>query len=105
MAYDARDALRVLTLAQAALEGPWHLPRRIRAEVTLQVALGMAMCGEPLPAVERTLDDARELLAGATGDDEPGLPGGYFTETTLVLRSAVAFIEAGQAGPIGRDVR
>jgi len=96
MAYDARDALRVLTLAQAASEGPWQLPRRIRAEATLQVALGMAMCGEPLPAVERTLDDARELLAGATGGDErPGLPGGYFTETTLVLRSAVAFTEAG----------
>jgi len=36
------------------------------------------------------------LLAGATRDDEPGLPGGYFTETTLVLRSAVAFIEAGK---------
>jgi len=97
MAYDARDALRVFTLAQAALEGPWQLPRRIRAEMTLQVALGMAMCGEPLPAVERTLDDARELLAAATGDDErPGVPGGYFTETTLVLRSAVAFTEAGK---------
>jgi hypothetical protein len=96
MAYDARDALRVLSLAQAALEGPWQLPRVIRAEITLQVALGMAMCGEPLPAVERTLDDARNLLAGATGYDEPGAPGGYFTETTLVLRSAVAFTEAGK---------
>ena len=96
MAYDARDALRVFTLAQAALEGPWQLPRRIRAEMTLQLALGMAMCGEPLSAVERSLDDARDLLAGATGDDEPGLPGGYFSETTLVLRSAVAFIEAGK---------
>jgi len=67
MAYDARDALRVFTLAQAALEGPWQLPRRIRAEMTLQVALRMAICGEPLPAVERTLDDARELLAGRPG--------------------------------------
>ncbi len=97
MAYDARDALRVFTLAQAALDGPWQLPGRIRAEVTLQVALGMAMCGEPLPAVERTLDDARELLAGATGDNErPGLPGAYFTDTTLVLRTAAAFTEAGK---------
>jgi len=97
MAYDARDALRVFTLAQAALEGPWQLPKRIRAEVTLQVALGMAMCGEPLPAVERKLDDARELLAGATrGNERPGLPGAYFTDTTLALRTAVAFTEAGK---------
>lgn len=97
MAYDARDALRVFTLAQAALEGPWQLPMRIRAEVTQQVALGMAMCGEPLPAVERTLDDARELLAQASTDDErSGLPGGYFTGATLMLRAATAFIEAGK---------
>lgn len=97
MAYDARDALRVFTPAQAALEGPWQLPRRIRAEVTLQVALGMAMCGEPLSAVECKLDDARELLAGATRDNErSGLPGAYFTDTTLALRTAVAFTEAGK---------
>jgi transcriptional regulator with XRE-family HTH domain len=97
MAYDARDALRVFTLAQAALEGPWQLPRRIRAEVTLQEALGMAMCGEPLPAVERKLGDARELLAAATTDDErPGLPGAYFTGTTLMLRTATALTEAGK---------
>jgi hypothetical protein len=97
MAYDSRDALRVLTLAQAAFEGPWQLPKRIRAEVTLQVALGMAMCGEPLPAVECKLDDARELLAGASRDNEqPGLPGAYFTYTTLVLRTAAAFTEAGK---------
>jgi len=97
MAYDARDALRVFMLAQAALEGPWRLSTRIRAEVTQQVALGMTMCGEPLPAVERKLDDARELLAeAATDDEQPGLPGAYFTDTTLMLRTATAFIEAGK---------
>jgi transcriptional regulator with XRE-family HTH domain len=96
MAYDSHDALRVFTLAQAALEGPWQLPMRIRAEIAQQEALGMAMCGEPLPAVERKLDAARELLAEASTDDErPGLPGAYFTDTTLVLRTATAFTEAG----------
>jgi transcriptional regulator with XRE-family HTH domain len=97
MAYDARDALRVLSLAQAALDGPWQLPRRIRAEVTLQEALGMAMCGEPLPAVERKLGDAGELLAAATTDTgQPGVPGAYFTDTTLMLRTATALTEAGK---------
>jgi transcriptional regulator with XRE-family HTH domain len=97
MAYDSRDALRVFTLAQAAQEGPWQLPARIRAEITQQEALGMAMCGEPLPAVERRLDDARGLLAQATtGNEQPDVPGAYFTDTTLVLRTATAFTEAGK---------
>ena len=97
MAYDARDALRVFTLAQAAQEGPWQLPTRIRAEVTQQEGLGMAMCGEPLPEVERKFDDARQLLARATaGGDQPGLPGAYFTDTTLMLRTATSFTEAGK---------
>lgn len=97
MAYDARDALRVFTLAQAAQEGPWRLPTRIRAEVTQQEGLGMAMCGEPLPEIERKFDDARQLLAHATaGDDQPGLPGAYFTDTTLTLRTATSFTEAGK---------
>ncbi len=97
MAYDARDALRVFTLAQAALEGPWQLPTRVRAEVTQQEALGMAMVGEPLSAVERMLDDASQLLARAAADGErPGLPGAYFTATTLVLRNAATLTEAGK---------
>src|SRR6266567_2386182 len=49
-----------------------------------------------LRAVERKLDAARELLAEASTDEErPGLPGAYFTDTTLVLRTATAFTEAG----------
>jgi hypothetical protein len=97
MAYDHRDAVRVLSLAQAAQEGPWQLPGRVRAEVTQQEALGMAMLGEPLPAIERKLDDARQLLAQATADGEqPGLPGAYFTDNTLLLRNASSFTEAGK---------
>jgi transcriptional regulator with XRE-family HTH domain len=97
MAYDTRDALRVFSLAQAAQEGPWHLPTRIRAEVTQQEALGMAMCGEPLQAVERRFDDARQLLGqAAAGGDQAGLPGAYFTDTTLLLRTAASFTEAGK---------
>ena len=34
MAYEERDGLRVLTLAQAAQYGPWQLPAKVQAEVT-----------------------------------------------------------------------
>ncbi|MGH4017488.1 MAG: hypothetical protein ACRDSL_26920 [Pseudonocardiaceae bacterium] len=99
MAYDSRDPLRVSTLAHAAQEGPWQLPTRVRAEVTQQEALGMAMRGEPLPAVERKLDDARRLLAQATVDeDQPGVLGAYFNDNTLLLRNASSFTEAGKPG-------
>ncbi|MGH3974355.1 MAG: hypothetical protein ACRDS9_13660 [Pseudonocardiaceae bacterium] len=102
MAYDERDALRVWTLAEAAQCGPWHLPFKVRAEVTQQEALGLAMLGEPMDVIERKLDQARALFAALhshderPGDDEqPGLLGAYFTEGTLLIRSASCYVEAG----------
>ncbi|MCA1673756.1 MAG: hypothetical protein LC799_16660, partial [Actinobacteria bacterium] len=97
MARDECDALRVWTLAEAAQRGPWQLPTKVRAEVTQQEAMGLAMLGEPMDAIERKLDDARALLAALTPDDEhPDLLGAYFTESTLLLRSASCYTEAGQ---------
>lgn len=59
--------------------------------------IARSVCGEPLPTIEHKLDDARRLLAHATVDDErPGLPGAYFTDTTLMLRTATSFTEAGR---------
>lgn len=97
MAYDERDALRVLTLAQAGSHNRWQLPPRARAEVTQQEALGLAMTGEPLDAVKQKLDEARELLT-TVPDDDSTLLGAYFTEDTLLLRNAVAYTEAGKPG-------
>ena len=69
MAYEERDAVRVSTLAQAAQRGPWRLPATVRAEVTQQEALGLAMLGEPMSAVERKHETARQLFAdGARGE-------------------------------------
>ena len=97
MAYDERDALRVSTLAEAAQCGPWQLPVKVRAEVTQQSALGLAMLGEPPNAVEQKMDEARELLASASPDDEPSEPqGAYFTNATLLLRRATCYTEAGK---------
>ncbi|UGT60768.1 helix-turn-helix domain-containing protein [Nocardia asteroides] len=53
MAYETGDTGALLTLAQAADEGPWQLPARIKAEVVQQEALGKAMLGEPFTAVNR----------------------------------------------------
>ncbi|SBW24964.1 DNA-binding protein [Candidatus Protofrankia californiensis] len=95
MAYTERDALRVLTLAQAAQYGPWQLPPHVRAEVTQQEARGLAMTGEPIEIVERKLNDARTLLATADADDV-SLLGAQYDEGTWLLRSASCYVEAGK---------
>lgn len=97
LAYDRRDALRVLTLAEAAQRSTARLPSRVRAEVLQQEALGFAMLGEPLRMVEQKLDDARQLLARSTGE-EADMLGGVFTDSTLRLRSTACYTEAGKPG-------
>jgi transcriptional regulator with XRE-family HTH domain len=96
MAYEERDARRVLTLAQAAQYGPWRLPSYVRAEVTQQEARGLAMVGESMSTIEQKLDDARLLLAGATPDDPDSHLGNSCNEGTLALRNASCYIEAGK---------
>ncbi|MGW4302487.1 helix-turn-helix domain-containing protein [Streptomyces sp. NPDC004646] len=95
MAYDERDALRVLTLAQAAGHERWQLPTRVRAEVTQQEALGRAMLGDPLDMVRGQLDTAAALLANAP-DDDPEALGAYFNGHTRLLRDAIILTEAGK---------
>ncbi|MEV0772755.1 helix-turn-helix domain-containing protein [Nocardia salmonicida] len=87
MAYDDRDSLRVLTLAQAAERGPWRLPVETRSEIIQQEARGLAMMGESFSVVERKLDEARQVLE--THDAVPDEP-------THLLRSASTYIEAGK---------
>ncbi len=95
MAYDQRDAYRVAMFAEAAQHGPWQLPAAIRAEVTQQEVVGMAMLGEPLSAIERKTDEARQLLTQAA--NEPGdQVNAYFTMETLSLRTAACYTEAGK---------
>lgn len=96
MAYDSRDAARVLTLAQAARHARWQLPLRVQAEATQQEALGAAMVGEPLSAVQDRLAAAEALLSQAA--DDPSSLGAYYTEHTLLLRNAVSYTEAGKPG-------
>ncbi|MDX3112713.1 helix-turn-helix transcriptional regulator [Streptomyces scabiei] len=95
MAYDERDALRMLTLAEAASNARWLLPVRVRAEVTQQEALGRAMLGDPLDVVRDKLDTAQNLLASVP-EEEPNSLGAYFTGHTRLLRDAITYTEAGK---------
>ncbi|WP_228836043.1 helix-turn-helix domain-containing protein [Nocardia brasiliensis] len=95
MAYDTRDTATLLALAHAAKNGPWQLPPQIRAEVLQQVALGLAMTGEPTNVVESSLDDASQLLTQAIDEHDHQLVS-YFSETTLLVRSACCYIAAGK---------
>lgn len=95
MAYEDRDGVRVLTLAQAAHQGPWQLPAKVRAEVIQQEARGLAMLGEPLSLVQRKLDDATAALADGDSGDNGSLNAGYNKQTHL-LRTASCYIEAGK---------
>ncbi|HKR51819.1 MAG TPA: hypothetical protein VJT72_20000 [Pseudonocardiaceae bacterium] len=104
MAYEDRDAVRVLTLAQAAQYGPWQLPRSVRAEVTQQEARGLAMVGEPISLIEQKLDLARQLLADTAFDDaQHGQLGCSFNENALTLRTASCYIEAGKPQQANRS--
>ncbi|MGH3402051.1 MAG: helix-turn-helix transcriptional regulator [Streptosporangiaceae bacterium] len=97
MAYDLRDAYRVVTFAEAAQSGPWQFTRKVRAEATQQQAFGLAMTGESLSKVEQKMDEARELLTSSSPDDKPAGPAGaYFTGSTLLVRQATCYTEAGK---------
>lgn len=97
-AYDDRDALRMLTLAQAVQDGPWDLPIKVRAEAAQQEARGHAMLGEDNGLVDRKLTEARQLLTEAettaATDDRPlGL---HYNRTLLTMQTAICYCEAGQ---------
>ncbi|NRQ31254.1 helix-turn-helix domain-containing protein [Nonomuraea sp. NN258] len=95
LAYDRQDALKALTLADAAGYSSGRFPPGVRAEILQQQALGLAMVGEPVSDVERKLDEARELLPEVSAGD-PNALGSSFTERVLLLRSSACFTEAGK---------
>ncbi|PRY01686.1 helix-turn-helix domain-containing protein [Allonocardiopsis opalescens] len=97
-AWDQRDGLRMLTLAQAAQESHWRLPLRIRAEAAQQEARGHAMLGEDFHAMERKLEDARRLMAEADGGGDGGevALGSHYNAGLLAMQTAIAQCEAGR---------
>lgn len=95
-AWDERDGLRMLTLAQAAHEGPWDLPPLVQAEVAQQEARGLAMIGEPSASIDAKLDGAWQLLNDAA--PVPGELGCHYDRALLTMQTAICYWEAGQPG-------
>lgn len=93
-AWDERDGLRMLTLAQAAHDPAWHLPPLVQAEVAQQEARGLAMTGEPAGSVDAKLDAAWNLLTNAT--PVPGELGSQYDRPLLTMQTAICYCEAGQ---------
>jgi hypothetical protein len=97
-AWDERDGLRMLTLAEAAQEGPWRLPARVRAEAEQQQARGHAMLSGDLALVESKLSEARGLLAqDKTAAGAPATEiAAHYDEALFGLQVAICYCEAGQ---------
>ncbi|BBA96050.1 putative DNA-binding protein [Actinacidiphila reveromycinica] len=97
MAYDDREALRMLTLSQAAGHARWKLPAKVLAEARQQEARGLAMLGEPMADVERRLEEAHRLLSrGVQSDEGQRQLSPHYSHTNLMLQTASCYIEAGQ---------
>jgi hypothetical protein len=92
LAWDQRDAIRMLTLAQAVQDGPWRLSSRIHAEAALQEARAHAMLGAGLDRVEGKLNEAREVLSD---DRSPAGPGSYHSGRLLAMQTAICYHQAG----------
>lgn len=93
-AWDERDALRMLTLAQAAQDGMWALPPRVRAEAAQQEARGHAMTGDDPAEMQRKLDEAGQLMDEPSGSNSE-LGSGY-TSSLLAMQTAICHSEAGE---------
>lgn len=93
-AWDARDAARMLGLAQAVQEGPWHLPARVRAEAVQQEARGLAMHNRRRTEVDNTLKRANELL-NVSAQDKTQLAA-HYDAALFQLQTAICYNESGR---------
>ena len=93
-AWDARDAGRMLGLAQAVQEGPWQLPARVMAEAVQQEARGLAMHGSRRTAVDDTLQRANELLDASMQEQTP--LAAHYDVALFQLQRAICFNESGR---------
>jgi hypothetical protein len=93
-AWDERDGLRMLTLAQAAHDGPWQLPPLVHAEVAQQEARGLAMTGESSATVDAKINEAWEIFTSA--QTTAGEWGCHYDRALLTMQTAICYCEAGQ---------
>jgi tetratricopeptide (TPR) repeat protein len=88
----------MLTLAEAAQEGPWRLPARVRAEAAQQQARGHAMLDGNLALIESKLGEARSLLAQdrAGADGQAKEVAAHYDEALFGIQVAICYCEARQ---------
>ncbi len=99
-AWDARDALRMLTLAQAVQASPLPLPPRVRAEAAQQEARGLAMIDGNMAAATGKLNEAAELFASDTAAARTGSDrdlANHYDGPLLAVQTAICHCEAGLA--------
>ncbi|MEW1837780.1 helix-turn-helix transcriptional regulator [Nonomuraea angiospora] len=92
-AWDQRDALRMLTFAEATQEGPWRLPPHVQAEAVQQEARGHAMLNGDMRLIEPKLELARELLIQ---DSKTAGIAAHYNEPLFSLQVAICYHEAGE---------
>jgi tetratricopeptide (TPR) repeat protein len=99
-AWDDRDGLRMLTMAQAAQEGPWRLPPHVLAEAAQQEARALAIVGHPLDLIEHRLDRARAFLDrhDPARLDPEGWLSTHYDQAVFHLQVAICYYTAGQPG-------
>jgi hypothetical protein len=93
-AWDARDASRMLGLAEAVEEGPWTLPARVMAEAVQQQARGMAMLKSSHAQVDDALKRARELMHEGTVDKTP--LAAHYDKILFEVQTAICYGESGR---------
>jgi transcriptional regulator with XRE-family HTH domain len=97
-AWDDRDAIGMLSLAQAAQDGPWKLPSNVRAEAAQQEARGYAMLNGHLDQIEFKFDEAREMLAADRSSASPSRSATlapHYDEALFAMQTAICYCEAG----------
>lgn len=102
-AWDERDGLRMLTLAQAAHDGPWRLPPLVRAEVIQQEARGLAMTGESSAVVDSKLNEAWEVFTAAEATASE--LGCHYDRALLAMQTAICYCETGRPGQAAQMYR
>ncbi|MGW4593247.1 helix-turn-helix domain-containing protein [Amycolatopsis thermoflava] len=93
LAFDEREPVRMLTLAQAAQQKAWCLPKRVQAEAVQQEARAEVMLGATADAVRPQLERARELLDDAAA--EASALGAHYSQRLLTMQTAICLTEAG----------
>jgi hypothetical protein len=95
-AFDERDGVRMLTLAEAATDGPWRLPAKVRVEALQQQARAHALIGDELALVERRLDEAHALMAECGFPESGSDLSAHYGQPLLNMQTALCYVEAGK---------